>query len=248
MNETIEFDERDRLRAVLLVFLKFERIITVHGISENCDFETIEHPKMTTGLRTHQLNFLKLLKINVGDIDFDGMHENIAINNKISEILDEFVLLEIIVRVGDETSAFINTDGYHQAIENRSYKLSAKGLEVVLKLQEHNDNQKRIEQQVNISSEQVNISSEQVNISKSLKTNSDRALKVSIGALLLSVCFLIISNSVLKNTFDTIKIGKKQLQISQKQLKLSERRIELLESKGKENIISIPKKKVKKPD
>ena len=98
----------------------------------------------------------------------------------------------------------------------------------ILKLQEHHDNEKRIRRQINIS--------------KSLKANSDRALKVSFGALSLSFCFLIISGFVLINAFNTIEIGKDQLQISQKQLKLSEKRIELLESKGEENILSLPKK------
>lgn len=239
MEEKGKFNNGDRLRDVLMVFLKFERIITVSNVSKDWDFDEIKHPKITTGLKTHQLNFLKLLNITVNDIDLNGMYEHIAINKKVSDILDEFVQLEIIVRVGDDTSAFINIEGIHQAIGNCSYKLSAKGLDIVLKLQEHNDNKDRIERQINISKLQVDISN-------SLKINSGRALWVSIGALFLSVCFLVISACVLKNAFDTIKIGKEQLKISQSQLKLSQQRIKLLES---ERTKEIPHKEIiKKPN
>ena len=112
MNEIVKFNNGDRLRDVLLVFLKFERIITVSSInlSKDWDFDEIKHPKITTGLRTHQLDFLKLLNITVEDIVLDDMYEHIAINKKVSDILDEFVQLEIIVRVGDDTSAFINIE------------------------------------------------------------------------------------------------------------------------------------------
>jgi hypothetical protein len=84
---------------------------------------------------------------------------------------------------------FVTTKDYN---EHKSISLTVRGVDVALKLQEHEDNDIRFNQQSEFSKEQLVISESQNKISKALKKNSDRTvIAAAVGAgLTLAAVFI----------------------------------------------------------
>jgi hypothetical protein len=83
----------------------------------------------------------------------------------------------------------VTTEAYN---EHESIHLTARGVDVALKLQEHEDNNIRFNQQSKFSKDQLVISESQNKISKALKKNSDRTvIAAAVGAILTLAAVLI---------------------------------------------------------
>jgi hypothetical protein len=93
-------------------------------------------------------------------------------------------------------------------ILNQIYRLTSKGIDVALKLQEHNDNERRF--------------NEQINISSALKSNSNRSVWISSGALLLTVVALVFAFIRLDRTDRILEQSERRLTIAENNQKISD--------------------------
>lgn len=89
--------------------------------------------------------------------------------------------------IADEDSDEYGNPAYHKLTVND------KGLEVIMKLQEHDDNERRFNSQKESTEAQIEISQSQKQISTALKNNSDKSIKTARWAIFLTVIAIIFS-------------------------------------------------------
>jgi len=137
--------------------------------------DNINYNNHNTPLSEHHTKCIKVLGIDSVIPSNVELKKKCILNNKIlaSWLLKAETLGLASVRM--ETTGLIkpskdNTDG---RVTTRSYSITSKGLEVALKLQEHEDNERRFEQQNDIS--------------KVLQDNSSKSVTTARWALALSV-------------------------------------------------------------
>lgn len=121
-----------------------------------------------------QLNLITEAECELPEKDIEPS----LINATLQEALDELVDLDLSIRgIG---KAKIETGNHTTLLNTLVYRITPKGLDVALKLQEHTDNEQRFKQQIDISEQQKGISNElKINSSKSV-VNARIALALSI--------------------------------------------------------------------
>ncbi|NRB63488.1 MAG: hypothetical protein HRU40_10785 [Saprospiraceae bacterium] len=118
------------------------------------------------------------------------------INRCIIDLVGLFQKLESMALVESEVPKVTSSNF------NKLFHLTEKGIDVALKLQEHMDNERRFEQQKEISEQQKEIS-------EKLKNNSTTSKNISIFAV-------VITSLALWLTYNIFEVNKKRLNIAEK--------------------------------
>jgi hypothetical protein len=175
------------------------------------------------------LNICQLWPEKTGHLDFDSDEGRCAAARIVFYFFEKLHDYGVVnIRFLDLTGNKLIGLEYDSSVDLNSVKYSdvvyfqvsvnAKGLETILKLQEHEDNQERFQQQIIISNQ--------------LKNNSRGALFVSCLAVFIGFFMLWNANEMKENQKKFIKgaqeISNRQIEIAKRQLELAKKRMIIL--------------------